>query len=86
MVDVEGRAVFVSPGYAAAWGGGSESRPLLILDVVHPQDRQTVWRGASTLFAGEETVITLHVRLQADDEWRLLRARLTRFTKLASRP
>jgi diguanylate cyclase (GGDEF)-like protein len=80
VLDVEGRAVFVSPGNAAAWGRGSESRPLAILDVVHPQDRQTVESALSKLFAGEETVITLHVRFQAEDAWQLLRTRLTRFT------
>jgi diguanylate cyclase (GGDEF)-like protein len=80
VVDVEGRTVFVSPGYATAWGFASELLPLPILDTVHPQDRHTVESALSMLFAGDETVITLHVRFQADDEWRPLRARLTRFT------
>jgi diguanylate cyclase (GGDEF)-like protein len=80
VVDVEGRLVFVSPGYETAWERGSQTRSLLILDVVHPDDRRTVDSAISTLFAGDETVITLHGRFRADDEWRPFRARLTRVT------
>jgi diguanylate cyclase (GGDEF)-like protein len=80
VVDAEGKAVFVSHGYAAVWGRGSQSRRLRILDVVHPQDRQMVESALSTLFAGEETVVTLPARFQSDDQWQLMRARLTRFT------